>query len=35
MAKVPIKEVMHLRDYMAGLGSWREKSATQRPEQDT
>ncbi|KEH19780.1 hypothetical protein MtrunA17_Chr8g0362161 [Medicago truncatula] len=35
MAKVPIEEVMHLRDYMAGLSSWREKSATQGSEQDT
>ena len=35
MAKVPIEEVMHLRDYTTGLSSWREKLVAQGSEQDT
>ena len=35
LAKVPIKEVMHLRDYMQDLSSRREELATQRSEHNT
>ena len=35
MANVPIKEVMHMQDYMADLSSWREKPATQWSEFNT
>jgi hypothetical protein len=35
MAKVPIEEVMYVRDYMAGLSSWREKPAAQGSEFNT
>jgi len=35
MAKVPNEEVMHVRDYMADLSSWREKPAAQGSEFNT
>ena len=31
MAKIPNEEVMNLRDYMAGLNSWREKQLFKGP----